>query len=331
MTDGAATVSFRDAGKRFGDTWAVEGLDVEMAPGTIVGLIGPSGCGKTTTVRLATGVYRPDSGEVTLLGRAPSEMRASEREVIGYLPQQPALFDQLSLWENLNFYASVNGVGFRRRDRLHEVLDLVDLSGEEKKLVAEASGGMRRRLALAATLVHDARVLVLDEPTAGIDPILRRRFWERFRRLSDEGRTLIVTTQYIGETADCDVVVMLAEGRVIALGAPGDLRREAFGGERIEVEVDRVVDGSVVALFERLDTVDAVEVVGRSRVRMVAPDATVALPSVLKELEGSDIGVVDAGEVIVDYDEVFIELVEKSSAGTSAGTTRDATGDVPDR
>ncbi len=231
MTLGApeSAIVFQRAGKRFGDSWVLEDIDLEVAPGTIVGLIGPSGSGKTTTVRLANGVYRSDSGEVRLLGTDPSKFSALERRRIGYLPQHPVLFDELSLWENLNYHASLNGVPFRRRARLAELLDLVELTDDRRKLVRESSGGMRRRLALAASMVHRPAVLMLDEPTAGIDPILRRRFWAHFRELRDAGTTLVISTQYVNEAADCDSVAMLAQGRVAAYGTPEQLKTRAFG------------------------------------------------------------------------------------------------------
>jgi ABC-2 type transport system ATP-binding protein len=225
------TIEFVGAGKQFDDRWIVSDLDVSIAAGTILGLIGPSGCGKTTTVRMALGVHRPDAGQVRVLGRDPAATPTRERVAIGYLPQRPVLFDELSLRENLNFHASLNGVRWRRRARLEQLFDLVDLTGEERKLVRNASGGMQRRLALAATLIHDPPVLVLDEPTAGIDPILRRRLWEHFRDLRDHGRTILVTTQYVDEAANCDVVVVLVEGHVVAIGSPDDLRRRAFPGD----------------------------------------------------------------------------------------------------
>jgi ABC-2 type transport system ATP-binding protein len=224
-------VEFTGAGKEFDDRWIVSDLTVSIAHGTIVGLIGPSGCGKSTTVKMALGVHRPDAGEVRVLGRDPALTPTRERVAIGYLPQQPVLFDQLSLRENLNFHASLNGVRWRRRARLRQMFDLVDLAGEERKLVRDASGGMQRRLALAATLIHDPPVLVLDEPTAGIDPLLRRRLWDHFRALRDDGRAILVTTQFVDEAANCDLVVVLVEGKVVAVGTPAELREHAFPGD----------------------------------------------------------------------------------------------------
>jgi ABC-2 type transport system ATP-binding protein len=230
--------------KAFDDDAVVRDVDLTIPPGTIVGLIGPSGCGKTTTVRLLTGLLEPTAGTVEVDGTTATELTHRQRSRIGYLPQIPALFPDLSLWENLNFHASMYGLRLRRRARLRELLDWVELTDDRSKRVREASGGMQRRLALAAAFVHDPALVFLDEPTAGIDPILRARFWDQFRSLRDAGRTLLVTTQYVGEAANCDVVGVLSEGELVFLGLPDDLLRET-GRD------DDDFDAAFVTLIER--------------------------------------------------------------------------------
>jgi ABC-2 type transport system ATP-binding protein len=309
----SVALRFDGVGKQFDDRWIVRDLDVRVPVGTILGMVGPSGCGKTTTVRLATGTYRPDEGTVEVLGADPLARPTAERTAIGYLPQTPVLFDDLSLWENLNFHASLNGVPWRRRTRLHDVLDLVDLDGEERKLVRDASGGMRRRLALAATLVHDPVLLVLDEPTAGIDPLLRRQLWDHFRELAGDDRTLVVTTQHVNEAAHCDVVVVLDEGRVVAVGTPDELRRAAYGGDVVLLRLAAGVNDRVVAELDeygclRVDAVDA------TQVRIVLSQASSDLPDLLRRLEAAEIVVEESSEVPVDWDEAFIALVGEREA-----------------
>jgi len=314
----APVITFADAGKQFGGEWVIRNLDFTLPPGTILGLVGPSGSGKTTMVRMANGVHKPDEGSVEVLGKRPTDFSSRDRTAIGYLPQSPVLFDTLSLWENLNFHASLNGVRFRRRKRLRSLLELVDLTGHEKKLVGDASGGMKRRLALAGTLVHDPDLLMLDEPTAGIDPILRRRFWEHFRELRDRGQTLVITTQYVGEATDCDVVGLLANGSIAAFGPPDALRRQAFGGEIIELEIAATVDDPLVSELARNSDVLAIDAVDPHRLRMTVTDGGTVLQQVVQRTQELGHEVVDSGEIVPPFDEVFIELVGQSFAEAEA-------------
>src|SRR4029078_3511966 len=225
--------------KVFSGDVGVFDLNFEVPTGTIFGMIGPSGCGKTTTVRLMTGLYKPDRGNLTVINRVPSKFSPHDRERLGYMPQHFVLYPNLTVWENLNFVASLYGMGyFKRRKPVEQALEFVELTDARNRLGSQLSGGMQRRLELACTLVHNPLLIFAEEPTAGIDPVLRAKFWEHFRSLRDQGRTLFVTTQYVGEAAYCDMVGVMRAGRLIHVDTPDGLRRKALGGEVIKLVVN---------------------------------------------------------------------------------------------
>jgi ABC-2 type transport system ATP-binding protein len=241
VTRAANPVELNGVSLAFGDEAGVQGLSFHVPAGTIFGLIGPSGSGKTTTVRICTGVYKPQQGSVRVLGSIPGRRNRRLRERIGYVPQLFTLYPNLTVWENLNFVASLYGLSyFGRRKRLAQALEFVELSNAAGRLGRDLSGGMQRRLSLACALVHNPALIFADEPTAGIDPVLRNKFWEHFRQLRNEGRTLFVTTQYVGEVAACDMVGVMRDGRMVLVDTPTGLRRQALGGEilRLVVEPD---------------------------------------------------------------------------------------------
>ena len=249
--------------KRFEKSYAVRAVSLEVQKGTIFGFMGPSGSGKTTTIRMLTGGYEPTSGKIDVLGEAPSAFSLQTRARIGYMPQLFALYPDLTIWENLNFAASIYGVGLRRRKRLREILDFVELTDHTRKPVRKISGGMRRRLSLAAALIHDPDLFFLDEPTTGLDPVLRQKFWQHFHALKDAGKTLFVTTQYVNEAANCDQVGILVEGELLALDTPEHLRQKALGGDIVTLETAAPLPREFDSELEALPWVVGVPVWGR--------------------------------------------------------------------
>ena len=308
----------------FGDTDVVKSLDLTVEPGSIVGLIGPSGCGKTTTVRLLTGLLEPTNGSATVDGVPAHHMTAKQRARIGYLPQSPALFSDLSVWENLDFHASMYGLALRRRKRLRQLLEWVELDDDRSKRVRDTSGGMQRRLALAATFVHDPSYIFLDEPTAGIDPILREKFWTQFRNVASEGRTLLVTTQYVGEASFCDYVGLLSDGELLMFDTPQNLRRAAFDGEVIDVVLRQSPSEEQLARLAELPLViGEIDRVDHVTVRIVVRDAGEAIDEISTCMDALGLDVVEATEHVVDYDEAFVRVVERHRASNVTSTAGD--------
>lgn len=297
--------------KTFGEDVAVQSLDLQLPNGTIFGFVGPSGCGKTTTVRLLTGFYKPTSGTLSVLGKAPTEFSKSDREKIGYLTQQFVLYPDLTVWENLNFAASFYGVGIFRRKRLNKLLDFVELADDKGKLARDLSGGMKRRLSLAAALVHNPELIFLDEPTAGIDPLLRRKFWDYFKELQAEGNTLFITTQYVGEAAYCDLVGVMYEGRLLAIMTPDDLRKKAYGGDVIGIRTKEDIRFEHRQQLESLPFVRGkVKIINDQEIEVIVDDVGTAISLLLEWSQAQKLTVAMMDQISPSFDDVFIRLIE---------------------
>jgi len=313
-----ASVELNDVTLRFNEEAGVEDLSLQVPAGTIFGLIGPSGCGKTTTVRICTGVYKPQQGTVRVLGQLPGRSNWRLREQIGYVPQLFTLYPNLTVWENLNFVASLYGLSYLgRRRRLAELLSFVELTPATRRLGRDLSGGMQRRLSLACALVHNPALIFADEPTAGLDPVLRNKFWEHFRTLRDQGRSLFVTTQYVGEVSNCDLVGVMRDGRLVMMDTPAGLRRTALGGEiiRLVVEPSGVREAAQAMLRH-----PAVNDVRRARgepgtLFVTVERAGEALPIVMNLLnELPEVTVRTVEEYQPPFDDILVTLLQQEDA-----------------
>lgn len=308
--------------RRFGDVLAVSNVDLEVPAGTVLGVVGPSGSGKTTTIRMVTGSLAPTSGEVEVLGEEPRAFRRATRERIGYLPQRFILYPELTVAENVDFVASLFGLLlFRRRRRRRAVLELLGLAPLAGRRARNLSGGEQRRLALACALVHQPSLLVLDEPTAGVDPILRLTIWDEVHRLRDAGVTAIVTTQYVTEAEECDDVAVISRGRVLARGTPRDLRRHALGGEVVEVETSGTFDAS--ALAEDHGVRD-VRQTGLRSFRAIVDDAGTATPQVVEAVGKAGGDVASVREFRPTFEEIFAALVQEDDSSEPGPDGSDA-------
>ena len=220
--------------KMFGSFVAVEGLDLTIGRGEVFGLLGANGSGKTTTIRMLTGLLTPTAGTATVVGFDVARDQESIRQAIGYMSQKFGLYDDLTVAENLRFYASIYGLrGPVREQRMVELLDELDLAPRVDQLAGTLSGGWKQKLALACATAHRPAMLFLDEPTAGVDPAARRRFWEIIYELASRGTTILVTTHYMDEAARCQRLAFLSRGHLIAVGTPEEVPRQ-FGQPTIE-------------------------------------------------------------------------------------------------
>jgi ABC-2 type transport system ATP-binding protein len=228
--------------RRFGKLVAVRDVSLRVNAGEIYGVLGPNGAGKSTTIRMLCGILDPTAGKGTVVGydivREPERIK----ERIGYMTQRFSLYEDLSVEENLTFYAGIYGVPWSRRGaRVREVLERTGLVPRRKQLAGTLSGGWKQRVALASATIHEPPLLFLDEPTAGVDPVSRREFWDQIHRLSAEGTTVLLTTHYMDEAERCHRLAFIFGGRLLRVGTPAEIV-QACGLSAVELEVERALD-----------------------------------------------------------------------------------------
>src|SRR5512143_446881 len=307
-----SVISVKQLTKKFGDETAVEDVSFQVPRASIFGFIGPSGSGKTTTVRLLTGVYTPTEGEVLVLHHKPAEFSQNERAQLGYMPQLFVLYPNLTVWGNLYFAASLYGMSLFRGKRLTEALTFVELDEHRSKLARNISGGMLRRLSLAATLVHDPELLFLDEPTAGIDPVLRHKFWDHFRELKSQGRTIFITTQYVSEADNCDLVGVQNQGKLLLVDTPQGVRHHAYGGDMVDFRTTQPFDLPAEAQLRSLPFVrDKTVRTGSHSMRLIVDQASTATPELMSWAQQQNIQVQAVEEYMPSFEDVLVKLVRR--------------------
>ncbi len=315
----AAVIECEDVHKLYDADTGVRGLSLTVPAGHILGLIGPSGSGKTTTVRLMAGLLSRDSGTLRVLDEDPDTFDRAIRRRLGYLPQSTVLYPALSLRENLEFVGALYGLPRAARKRsAGEMLEIVDLGDAADRRLVEASGGMKRRLGLGAAMIHRPDVLFLDEPTAGLDPILRASLWDVFRKLRDDGNTLIVTTQYVGEAAFCDTIALLAGGEVVEHGEPEALRWAAFGGELVDVVFSERPTWAAIDELRASVSAHDLQSTGVREIRLTVDDAGTAIPLITETAERLGVQIAEVERHVPDFDDAFVRIVKRHN-GEEAG------------
>lgn len=296
--------------KVFGGFRAVDSVNLKVEEGMIFGLLGPNGAGKSTTIRLILGLLKPTSGYVKVFGISVEKNRKEVLKITGYMPQQFSLYEDLTVEENMRLYASMYGIKSKEaNERIQQLMDEFNLREIRNRLAGKLSGGMKQRLALAVALIHNPKLLVVDEPTAGVDPPLRRYFWEKFRELKRRGVTILVTTHYMDEAENCDRIALMSRGRIAAEGTPLQIKRLAFGGDLVEL----VVEGDPRPKLINLDAqiLEFEKDGSYSRLRLLVPDASEKLVLLTKNFEKEGIKVVRAYPVYVSLEDAFIRLTSR--------------------
>jgi ABC-2 type transport system ATP-binding protein len=295
-------ITFANVVKRYGATTALDHLTLDVQRGEMFGLIGPDGAGKTTAIRLMCGLLHPDEGEVRVLGADPAAEHRRITGALGYLSQRFSLYGDLTIDENIAFFAEIHGVPdyHARRDQL---LAMTQLTPFRKRLADRLSGGMKQKLALACTLVHQPDVILLDEPTTGVDPVSRREFWKLLSEFLAEGITILMSTPYLDEAERCTRVALVHEGRVLALDEPERLR-DLMPGRMLEM-----MTGSTPGLLDmvrRMPGVDDAQVFGE-RVHVRLHDtADEAVERFVTALQGTSLSRAAVRVVPPSLEDVFI-------------------------
>ncbi|MDP8223247.1 MAG: ABC transporter ATP-binding protein [Candidatus Lernaella stagnicola] len=302
--------------KRFGDFAAVDHVSIQIEAGTVFGFLGPNGAGKTTMIRLLCGLLVPDEGEATVLGYDLRKQTEKIKESIGYMSQRFSLYGDLTVRQNLDFYAGIYGIPGRvRKARIAHALAIANLENEADRRAAQLPGGVRQRLALGAAIMHEPRIVFLDEPTAGVDPVNRRLFWDLIDEMKRQGTTIFVTTHYMDEAENCDELVLIYSGRKIAEASPRRLVDDVLAGAMFEVSgVDP--ERAVAALNERAG-IESAQIfglaarvstepgdAGESRIRALLAEAALAEAKVRP--------------VRATLEDAFIHLIEREDARIEA-------------
>ncbi|HSJ89559.1 MAG TPA: ABC transporter ATP-binding protein [Anaerolineales bacterium] len=239
-----AVIQVKNLTRRFGDFVAVDHINFEVEAGEVVGYLGPNGSGKTTTIRMLLGLLEPSDGKATVLGYDAFKQSEEVRARAGYMSQKFAIYDDLTVVENLTFYGGVYGI--TEKARIKRTLELVGLRGHDSTLTRSLSAGWRQRLALGIALVHEPKLLFLDEPTSGVDPTARRAFWDLIYELAESGVTILVTTHYMDEAEYCERVGIMRDGKLLAMDTPSTLKKNIIPGVVWEVYAEPLQDGLAV-------------------------------------------------------------------------------------
>jgi ABC-2 type transport system ATP-binding protein len=295
--------------KKFGDFTAVDHISFRIRTGEIFGFLGPNGSGKTTTIRMLLGLLRPTEGGGIVLGYDIVKQSEEIRKRIGYMSQQFSLYNDLTVAENLNFYGGTYGVtGNRLRKRKEYILEMANLKGREREMTKNLSGGWKQRLALGTAIIHEPEMLFLDEPTAGVDPISRRAFWDLLYELSDGGTTIFVTTHYMDEAEHCQSLAFIHLGRIVARGTPQDIKETIMKGQVLEI--DCTDPELALSALRESSLFDEVALYG-ALIHIVGKDLEARRGAIERLLEDRGVGIRSMDIIAPSLEDVFISSIKE--------------------
>ena len=312
MTPQAPAVTARELTRRFGrDFIAVDHVSFDVKAGQIYGFLGPNGAGKSTTIRMLCGILAPSSGGGTVAGHDIVREPEKIKQVIGYMSQRFSLYADLTVGQNLDFFAGIYKIPRKRRtERIRFAVEMAGLGGREDRLTEDLSGGWKQRLALGCAVLHEPKILFLDEPTAGVDPISRRRFWDLIHQMKNQGVTVFVTTHYMDEAEHCDTLSLIAAGTLVATASPRELKARAITGSLLAI-VAAPVDQALKAV-KGVPMVRNAQIFGRA-IHIETDDPDRARSVLETALAKQDCRVDSIEPITPSLEDAYIAIVEKQT------------------
>lgn len=303
------SITVNNLTKRFGDFTSVDNISFDVKEGEIFGFLGANGAGKTTTIKMLCGILAPTEGDATVGGYSIAKEPNKVKLNIGYMSQRFSLYNDLSVEENINFFGGIYGLENNElKERKNWVLKIANLKGKENLLTGSLPGGIKQRLALGTAVIHRPKIVFLDEPTSGVDPISRRNFWDLIHDLSSGGTTVFVTTHYLEEAEFCNNIILINAGKLIAEGSSKDLKNNYLKNDLYEIECSRVVDA--LKILEKENFVDETSIFGNN-IHISVNDNFSSTDQVVKILAEQSIDVVRINKIVPTLEDVFIHLLEK--------------------
>jgi ABC-2 type transport system ATP-binding protein len=304
-----------DLTKKFGDIIAVNSVNLKIREGEIFGLLGPNGAGKSTLVRLLCGLLRPTSGGANVGGFSITKEPEKVKRIIGYMSQRFGLYDDLTVEENISFYAGIylNDKKLAQK-RTEEIIEQLSFEKYRKTLAMHLSGGWRQRLSFATAIVHEPKIVFLDEPTSGVDPVSRRQFWELVYDLSAKGKTVLVTTHYMDEAERCNRIAFILNGKIMAVDSPSEIKKKYMGGEVIDIIPEDLMTS--YAVLSSLDFVQDIGIFGDS-IHIVVENADEKISEISEFLKKKNLNFLKIEKIQPSIEDVFVSLTKSRNAGSS--------------